>query len=69
MARVIPLGLKSSQGADSTLSCQNFGFNMSAHLWSEVLSTTHGIKGSRNLLSDGSVAISTDLMGLCASLT
>lgn len=36
----------------------------SAHLWSEVLSTTHGIKGSRNLLSDGSVAISTDLMGL-----
>lgn len=40
----------------------------SAHLWSEVLSTTHGAEGSRYLLNDGPVAggVNVDLMGaLC----
>lgn len=41
----------------------------SSHLWSEVLSITHGVKSSRKLPNDNAGAINTDLKGLCASLT
>ena len=40
---------------------QNLGH--SAHLWSEVLTTTHSVEGSRCLLNDGPAAV------LCANLT
>ena len=59
--RVIRLHLKSSQGVGSIPVGQNLGH--SAHLWSEVLTTTHSVEGSRCLLNDGPAAV------LCANLT